>query len=94
MLLKKLRIVGHSMEPTLRNRDLVLVSGIQYLFKKPKLNDIVVFEEENKILIKRIIKATEKGFFVAGDNKKDSLDSRKLGIIPKNKIIGKIIYAF
>ena len=31
-------------------------------------------------------------YFVQGDNKNDSLDSRRLGRISKRQIIGKVIY--
>ncbi len=81
------------MEPFIKNNSLVLASGIPYLFKNPKVNDIVVFKDkEGKILIKRITKNKKNTYFVAGDNKNDSLDSRKLGDISKSQIIGKVIY--
>ena len=48
-------------------------------------------------LIKRIdsinIK-TEKEFYVLGDNKADSYDSRKFGYIKKESIIGKAVLRY
>ena len=80
------------MEPSFRNGDKVLASFIPYLFKKLQINDVVVFQDnKNNIFIKRIKKIKDKKFFVEGDNKNDSLDSRRLGYINKYQILGKII---
>jgi signal peptidase I len=93
LLLSKFRVFGHSMEPGITNNGTVFASGIPYLFKKPGVNDIVVFKDKDKkVLIKRIIKKSEDKYFVQGDNKNDSLDSRQLGNISKQQIIGKVIY--
>ena len=93
LLLARFKIIGHSMEPQIRNGETVLVSNIPYLFKTPQISDIVAFKiKTNQILIKRIVRIQNKKYFVEGDNKKDSLDSRKLGAISKNQIIGEIIY--
>ncbi len=92
MLLAKFRIIGHSMEPAIKNGEEVLVSNFFYWFKKPKIGDIVAFRDSEQILIKRITKISEGKYFLSGDNQGDSLDSRKLGLIAKRKIIGKVIY--
>jgi nickel-type superoxide dismutase maturation protease len=94
LLLSKFKVSGHSMEPFIKNNSLVLTSGVPYLFKNPKINDIVAFKEDKDgiILIKRITKNEKDGYFVQGDNKSDSLDSRQLGRISKRQIIGKVIY--
>jgi len=83
------------MQPTLENGDLVLASSLPYLFKNPKTNDIVTFKEKTgKVLIKRITKIENGRYYVVGDNKYDSLDSRVLGNIKKSEILGKVIYKF
>ena len=93
LLLQKYKISGHSMEPLLKTGDTVLISGFLYLFKNPKINDIVAFKEKKgEVLIKRIREVKNGGFFVSGDNKKDSLDSKDFGYISKEFIIGKLIY--
>ena len=93
LLLAKFRVIGHSMEPQIKNGQSVLVNSVSYWFKTPKISDIVAFKDKgNLILIKRIIRIQNKKYFVQGDNKEDSLDSRKLGVISKNQIIGEIIY--
>ncbi len=94
LLLTKFRVVGHSMEPVIRNGETILVSNFFYWFKKPKIGDIVAFRDAGKVLIKRITKLNREKYFLEGDNKRDSLDSRKLGLVVKEKIIGKVIYKF
>ena len=81
------------MEPLLKNGDVILISGLLYLFKNPKINDIVAFKEKNgEVLIKRIKEVKNGKLFVSGDNKNDSLDSKDFGYISKEFIIGKLIY--
>lgn len=92
LLLARFKITGHSMEPRIKNGQSVLASNTPYWFKKPKINDIVAFKDKtNKVLIKRITKIQNGKYFVQGDNQKDSLDSRRLGLISGNQIIGEII---
>jgi signal peptidase I len=93
LLLARLKIIGHSMEPQIKNGETILVSKIPYWFKTPQINDIVAFKDSSeKILVKRIVKIENRRYFVEGDNKRDSLDSRKFGDISKDKIIGEIIF--
>lgn len=81
------------MEPQIKNGSMVLVSNIFYIFKNPTVNDIVAFKNAaGKVLIKRITKKENGNFFIEGDNKKDSLDSKNFGMISKDKILGKIFY--
>lgn len=80
------------MEPGLKNNSIVLISGIPYLFNNPRIKDIVVLKDrKGQTFIKRIIGIEKGKYFVQGDNLKDSLDSRKFGIIDKNQIMGKLI---
>ncbi len=93
--LLKFKIEGHSMEPALLNGGIVFVSSIPYLFSKPKVGDIVAFKIDNKVLIKRIMKinpspSSGEKYFVKGDNKSDSLDSKSIGLINKKDILGKV----
>lgn len=93
LLLSKFKVLGHSMEPHIKNNSMVLVSGIPYIFKSPKVNDIVVFRDNGrKIMIKRIMDNNKNKYFVEGDNKNDSLDSRKFGSISRKQIVGQVIY--
>lgn len=90
----KFKISGHSMEPLIKNGNTVFATNILYLFTYPKVNDIIIFEKNKKYFVKRISKIENNKYFVTGDNKKDSLDSRKFGNILRNQILGKVIYKF
>ena len=81
------------MVPTLAEGQTVLVNRLTYLFGRPKENDLVALKDprDGKVLIKRIIRKEGKCYFVQGDNKNHSTDSRVFGMIRQRDIIGKII---
>lgn len=76
------------MEPTLKNGSEVLVSGIPFLFSRQKIGNIVAFEKNDRIFVKRIKKVKGDRYFLAGDNEKDSINTW----VSKEDIIGKIIF--
>jgi len=80
------------MSPTLHNGQIVLVNRFIYLFAAPKKNDIIAVRDprDGKVLIKRIKKIEDKRYFVLGDNKKASTDSRVFGMIERQDIVGKV----
>lgn len=81
------------MEPSIRNGEKIIASYIPYLFKTPKINDIVIVRlKDNLILVKRIIQISNGKYFVLGDNKKDSLDGRSFGNLSRKQILGKMIF--
>lgn len=88
------KVRDRSMEPAIKPGDYVLVNKLAYLFGKPSKGDVIVFKhprEKNKFLIKRIASITVSGeYFVVGDNKSQSNDSRNFGSIKKNLIVGKL----
>lgn len=79
------------MSPTFSEEDSVLVSSFPFLFVRPKKGDVVVFEKYNRLYIKRIGKIKEEKYFLVGDNKKDSQDSRRFGLVKREQIKGKVI---
>ncbi len=90
MPLFKLKIKGNSMEPTFYEGDTVLVSRLSYLFKKPKIGDTVLLKRE-RYIIKRITQVNCDQFFVEGDNKEESKDSRNFGWVLRKEIVGKVV---
>ncbi len=87
----KFKIQGNSMYPAFNSGDVVLVNRLAFFFKNPKIGDIIVLKKERDI-IKRIIKVKDNRFFVVGDNKKESTDSRQFGWIGRKEIVGKVIF--
>lgn len=124
------QISGTSMQNSLYNGDIVVVSKIQYKLISIKRGDIIAFDyKDSKFLVKRIIglpgerveikdnelyidgkelieeyiesskmddkdyfKVPDDSYFVLGDNREDSLDSRNFGFIIKDDIIGKVLF--
>ena len=78
------------MSPFLNPGDLVII----WRTKNIKKNDVVVFEINQDYYIKRISKIEDSKYFLEGDNKKESTDSRKFGWVDKKNIVGKVVYKF
>lgn len=122
------QVIGSSMEPTLYNKELILLNKINYKLSSIQRFDVVVIKTtEEKALIKRVIglpgetveykdnklyingeyvpenitlkdetydyilgsNIPNDKYFVMGDNRSITLDSRIIGLIDKEDIIGK-----
>lgn len=81
------------MSPTLYEDQIILINRLSYLFKDPQPGEIIALKDprDTKVLIKRIAEITDGKYFVQGDNKKHSTDSRIFGMIKRRDIIGKVI---
>ncbi len=88
----KCNIQGISMEPTIKAGETVLVNRMSFWLRHPQKNDIIVLLDprDGKMLIKRITKKSGTRYFVQGDNKNASTDSRVFGWVEKSAIIGKV----
>ena len=52
----KFKITGHSMSPALRDGQTVLVNRLSYVFKNPKIGEIVAAKINGITFVKRITK--------------------------------------
>lgn len=87
-------IHGYSMFPTYADGDIAI--GRRFLFKRAVFKgDVVVIrhpERKDRLLVKRVWEASERGVFVLGDNVNNSNDSRNFGYVPVRNVVTKIIY--
>ncbi len=124
------KVNGTSMIDTLHDSDIMILNKLTYRFNDIKRFDIVVIDDKEELIIKRVIglpgeyieyknnklyvngkyikekfshketddfsineleatKIPEDCYFVLGDNRVNSKDSRIIGFIPKKQILGK-----
>lgn len=76
------------MYPTLKNGQEVLT----FNWGKIHEGDVVVIKHNDREMVKRIQNVHDQEYFVEGDNKKESTDSRHFGPIDQSQILGKVIY--
>ena len=86
----KYKVEGKSMEPALKMGDNVLISKIG----KIKNGDIVIYSASERDYIKRVKAAFGDEYFLEGDNKNFSTDSRKFGAVQRKGILGKVILKY
>ena len=119
-----IKVNGSSMMNTLHDGDIMILNSAAYYFDDIKRFDIVVINEGDEFIIKRVIglpgetveykenqlyingklikcnysdepteefkyKVEKDSYYVLGDNRTNSMDSRVFGTFKKNKIIGK-----
>ena len=88
-----LRVVGTSMQRTLKEGDLVTYKKLNPKNIDLEIGNIVVASNpktKNKLIIKRIHRIYQNKFDLRGDNSLESTDSRELGLIDLDLIIGKV----
>ena len=81
------------MQPTLEPGDRVLVRRLRRK-PAPSLGSVVVtwHPQRSKLrLIKRLSRVDSTGLWLLGDNPTESTDSRQLGAVPTNLLIGEVV---
>lgn len=87
------RVVGPSMEPAMASGEWWLV--IRY--RRYRLGQVVALrhpDRDDLLLVKRIVRQEPSGYWVEGDNPSMSQDSRAFGIVPAERIIGRLVLRY
>lgn len=84
-------IRGGSMEPAYSSGEKVIICKHTWLFPIV-IGDVIVFEKDSEIMTKRVKYIFPDGFFVLGDDRESSLDSRDFGLISPQEVLGKVLF--
>ena len=89
-MFSRYEVKGRSMEPFFSEGDRVLLLRT----KNIKKGDIAVFSTPERDCIKRVAAVKDDEFFVEGDNKAASTDSRHYGTVNKEQVVGKVLLKY
>ena len=83
------RVAERSMEPAIKEGDYVVLLAIG----EPRIGDVIALKHPYKDLtiIKRVIRSRADSFYVVGDNRRLSEDSREFGFVKKSAVIGRVL---
>jgi nickel-type superoxide dismutase maturation protease len=85
----RVRVTGASMLPTLSDGEFVLVDPAA----APRIGQLVVAvhpQQDDLLVIKRLIGRDEGGLVVASDNPEAGSDSRSWGPVPPDRLMGVV----
>lgn len=88
--LLRVSVVGPSMEPALRNGDWLLARRTE----RVRPGDVAVMRHPMRpdlLIVKRVIRQEDQGWWVLGDRPEASDDSRQFGVVPRSCMIGRVI---
>jgi len=91
--LRIIKVKGVSLFPEYRDGDFVIISKIPIYLNRLKSGDTVVFHHQIYGRMIKIVEAVLKdGSVKVSGHDPDSLDSRQLGNIPRNILVGKVLF--
>jgi nickel-type superoxide dismutase maturation protease len=84
-------VSGRSMEPALREGDMLLVL---YGGRVRPADVVVVALPSRPLAVKRVVRRTRGGWWVEGDRADLSTDSRQLGAVPFEAVLGRVVLRY
>lgn len=90
MLVRRIRVDGDSMRPTLEPGDRVVCVRA----RRVNTGDLVAVHDprDGRLLVKRV--ATVDPLTVVGDNAHASTDSRVFGALQPHDLVGRVVYRY
>jgi hypothetical protein len=88
----RVAVSGHSMEPTLRDGDWLLVDPDAYLTRAPRQGELVVARDpraEGRVIIKRVVSSDDVAVTVAGDHPAHADEADEIGRLVGAQVIGR-----
>ncbi|MBI3046647.1 MAG: S26 family signal peptidase [Candidatus Harrisonbacteria bacterium] len=80
------------MLPALKDSQYVIAEKFSQLFFNFRIGDVAIIKlAGGKKIVKRITAKIGDNYFVEGDNKAYSADSRHFGFIPRSDILSRVI---
>src|SRR4051812_26458912 len=89
--LRRVLVAGPSMAPSARHGDQLLVD-VRAVRRPPRPGDVVIVRLPDRPLsVKRVIRVQPDGVWLEGDNPFGSTDSRDLGAVPADDVVGRVL---
>src|SRR4051812_16350028 len=90
--LRRVLVTGPSMAPSARHGDQLLVD-VRAVRRPPRPGDVVIVRLPDRPLsVKRVVRVEDdSSLWLEGDNPFGSTDSRDLGAVPSDDVIGRVI---
>jgi len=99
-LFKAVELRGDSMSPNFNDGDWLLFRLLPAKSKSGNLvGKVVLIQRQSQVgtdflQVKRVTKLTEVKFWVEGDNKSASTDSRSWGALDSTEVVGKLLFRY
>lgn len=91
--LRRVRVTGPSMVPALRHGDVLVVRLTRPARLPPVGTVVVVALPDRPLAVKRLVRVEPGGrIWVEGDNPFGSADSRSLGALPADSVLGRVLW--